>query len=217
MLPMPYTSLVRRLAAIVVVVAGGSSAPLASLGAQSAPAPWQFMQEASGWFGSTWLEGARVPTVKSTAGGAVGIGMQRHVRDDLDAGVLVRAALQPVSLDEAGATWQQGTLREVNVLGMLSMVSARRGRTTLHLEGLGGIAVLSGLGNVLPFRDAGSISPLGEVGLAVSRTPVDDLQRRRQFVGFARVGMLRLGTTPANAIITPGWVNRLVIGVRSSR
>jgi hypothetical protein len=187
------------------------------LGAQSTPTPWHFVQEASGWFGSTWLEGPRAPTVKSTAGGAIGIGMQRQVREDVEAGVMVRAALQPISLDEAGATWRAGTLREVDALGMVSMTSARRGRTRLHLDGLAGIAVLNGLGNVLPFRDAGTISPLGEVGLAVSRAPHEAERRPRRLVGFARVGMVRLSTTPGFSLITPGWVNRFVIGVRTSR
>lgn len=181
------------------------------------PAPWRLMQEAAGWFGSTWLEGPRAPTVRSTAGGSVGVGMQRLVRDDLDVGVMLRAALQPISLDEAGGTWRQGTLREVNALALVSMTSARRGRTRLHLEGLGGIAVLNGLGNVLPFRDASNVSPVGEVGLAVSRDPDESARRPRQLVGFARIGMVRMGTTPGFSLITPGWVNRLAIGVRTSR
>ncbi|MFN9116832.1 MAG: hypothetical protein ACK5XT_02270 [Gemmatimonas sp.] len=187
------------------------------LAAQRASTPWRFMQEGSGWFGSTWLEGPRAPTVRSTAGGALGIGMRRAVREDTDAGVMLRAALQPISLHEAGATWREGTLREVDALGMLSMTSARRGRTRLHLEGLAGIAVLNGLGNLLPFRDAGTISPVGEVGLAVSRIPEESTRRQRELIGFARVGMVRLGTTPGYALITPGWVNRIIIGVRSGR
>lgn len=189
--------------------------------ADEAPVRWSGVQEVAGWFASTWLSGSRAPTVSSKAGGALAIGLQRPFRHDATIGVLLRAAEQPLTLSEAGASWSGGSVREVDMVGSWSSLARPMGRYALHLDALGGVAVLAGAAEILPFRDAGLVAPTGEIGVHVARRPADEMPEgvppRRQMALFARVGGLRLGTTAANAIASSGWVTRFSIGLRSTR
>jgi len=179
---------------------------------------WRSVQEIGGIVAGRWMEGARIPTVSSNAGILLALGVQQAFRPDAYRGVMLRLAIQPLSMSEAGASWDAGTLREANVVGTLSMLSASRGNWRLRLEANGGAAILNGASNVLPFLDAGSVSPLGEAGLSVHRgSPGLTDTGERQISGFARYGALRLSANDGNAISTAGWVRRVTIGLRMSQ
>lgn len=206
----------QRLASVSVLLA--ALATVASpLRAQDVSA-WRTVQEVGGIVAGRWMEGPRIPTVSSNGGLLLALGMQRAFRPDAYGGAMLRLALQPVTMNEAGASWDVGTVREASIVGTLSVLSASRGNWHVHAEANGGAAVLNGASNVLPFLDAESLSPLGEVGLSVRRGSSgvnDDGQRR--ITGFARYGALRLSTTATNSIATSGWVRRITIGLRMSQ
>lgn len=183
------------------------------LHAQDTPAPWRPMQEVAAWMAGTWLSGARIPTVSSPIGGAVGIGIERGWRPDATAGFMLRGAVQPLTLREAGDSWRGGILREANVLGMLRTEALHVGRWNVDVDALGGLAILTGAAEILPFRDAGLVQPTGEFGLSARRRAMAGPDSRHVAL-FTRVGVVRLGATAANSLTTSGWVRRVAVGLR---
>ena len=181
--------------------------------AQEITVPWRPMQEIAAWTAGTWLSGARIPTVTSPLGGAIGIGIERGWRPDASAGFMLRGAVQSLRLREAGASWAGGTVREANVLGMLRAEALHRGRLHGDVDVLGGVSILTGAADILPFRDAGLVQPTGEVGLSVRRGDTAEPPTRHVAL-FTRVGVVRLGATAANALTTSGWVRRVAVGLR---
>ena len=184
---------------------------------QAVPAIWRPYAEVGGLLGGTWLSGPRSPTVSTDPGFSLGIGISRGITPDVSSGVSMRVASQGLSLSEVGATWTGGTLTEANVVGQLSLSSRRRTRRRLALDLGGGIAVLSGAHDILPFLDASNIAPLGEMGLSLHNGKADADASRRDMAFFVRYSTLRLDANVVNAATTTGWVHRVTLGLRVTR
>lgn len=203
-----------------IVVAAAASVLPHTLDAQSdlsGPVVWRFVGEAGGSVGGTWLEGPRAPTVSSRTGFLFGIGLQRGWTEFVAAGAAIRAGIQPVELRENGDTWSGGTLTEANFVGLLSLQSRQRRTYRVSLDLGGGAAVLSGANDILPFHDAASLAPLGEVGVALRRGATNADASRRDLAVFARYSALKVKSEYVNAVATSGWVGRIVAGVRITR
>ncbi len=185
--------------------------------AQAVPERWRVTGEVGGIVGGTWLSGPRVPTVSTDPGAALGIGVQRGITPDATAGFAVRISSQAVSLREVGSSWSRGTLTEGDVVGQLSFASRRRTRLRLALDLGGGFALLSGARDLLPFLDASSIAPLGDIGLSLHRGQSEVDASRRDLALYVRYTSLRLDASLQNAVTTSGWVGRISTGLRVTR
>lgn len=212
----------RSTASAVAWIVATAAAPLmphtlTAQGGLREPVVWRFVGEAGGTVGGTWLEGPRAPTVSSGTGFLFGIGLQRGWTEFVAAGATLRAGIQPLELKENGDTWSGGTLTEANFVGTLSLQSRQRREYRLSLDLSGGAAVLSGANDILPFHDAASLAPLGEVGVALRRGATNADASRRDLAVFARYSALKLKSEYVNAVATSGWVGRVVAGVRITR
>lgn len=201
-----------------------TAALTASLTPRTAPAQaspetpvWSAVQEAAGVIGSRWLDGARTPRVSSAVGGMIGLGVMKPVSPTVRTGVMLRAGVHPLDVQEQGTQWDGGTLREIDLLATVSVDAFTRRRMEFQWDALGGAAVFGGASGIPPFREIGLLSPMGEIGLRATRQSRDgQFVPRRTFV-YARVGAVRLNASTVQAIVSSGWVPRVVLGVRSAR
>lgn len=203
----------------IVVAAAASVMPhtLTAQGVLRDPVVWRFAGEAGGSVGGTWLEGPRAPTVASRTGFLFGVGLQRGWSEFVAAGAALRAGIQPLELRENGDTWSGGTLTEANFVGSVSLQSRQRRMYRVSLDLGAGAAVLSGANDILPFRDAASLAPLGEVGVALRRGATNADASRRDLALFARYSALKVNSEYVNAVASSGWVGRVIAGVRITR
>lgn len=178
---------------------------------------WRVIAEAGGSIGGTWLEGPRAPKVVSKPGFLFGLGLQRGWTEFVAAGASIRAGVQPVEMQENGERWSGGTVTEADLVATLSLQSRQRTTNRISLDVSGGAAVLTGANDVLPFQDAQSLAPLVEVGVALRRGVADSDASRRDLALIVRYSMLKLQTEYINAVVTPGWVGRTMIGLRITR
>lgn len=181
------------------------------------PVRWQVLYEGTATVGTRWFDGPRAPRVSSTAGGGVGIGLQRAIGPEVRGGVMLRALLQPVTLTEAGDSWTAGTLREVDVLALIDRVAGQRGSWQLLLSAAAGAAVVGGTPDVLPFAELGLLQPMGETGVILRRHQQDGSAPKRHLELLARVGVMRLAATGTRPLMTSGWSNRFTLGLRVTK
>lgn len=210
----------RRLSAGILLAATAllpASAHGQELGALRLVPVWRVIAEAGGSIGGTWLEGVRAPKVVSKPGFLFGLGLQRGWTEFVAAGASIRAGVQPVEMQENGERWSGGTVTEADLVATLSFQSRQRTTNRISLDVSGGAAVLAGANDVLPFQDAQSLAPLLEVGVALRRGLADSDASRKDLALIVRYSMLKLQTEYINAVITPGWVGRTMIGLRITR
>ncbi len=185
--------------------------------AQVAARQWHVTGELAGVIGGTWLNGSTAPTVTTAPGVVLGIDVHRNVSSRASAGASVRIGAQPLSLTERETKWSGGTLTEGNALGVVSLFATGEKNLNISLDFGFGIALLSGARSILPFRDASSLSPLGELGVSLHRNTTGLKSARYEQGLFVRYSMLRLDASAAEATATTGWVSRLTAGVRISK
>ncbi len=185
--------------------------------AQAAARNWQLAGELGGVVGGTWMRGSNVPTVTTAPGVVLGLNGQRTVSPHASVGAAIRIGAQPLSLTEHDTKWTGGTLSEGNALGVVSLFGARDQPLTVSVDLGLGIAVLSGARSILPFRDASSVSPLGELGVSLRHSTTRSKPAGDAQAVFVRYSMLRLDASATETIATTGWVGRLTAGVRITK
>ncbi len=185
--------------------------------AQATARQWQVTGELGGVMGGTWLNGLTAPTVTTAPGVVLGIEVQRNVSSHASAGVSVRVGAQPLSLTELNTKWSGGTLTEGNALGIVSLFAKSEKHLKMSLDLGLGIATLAGARNILPFRDASSLSPLGELGVSLHRDTAGLKSAQREQGLFVRYSIIRLDASAVEATATTGWIGRLTAGVRLAK
>jgi hypothetical protein len=178
---------------------------------------WRSTAEIGGSIGGNWLEGKRAPTVASRPGFLAGLGIERGMTPYVASGVSMRVMTSNVELEEVGTTWKGGRLVEVNVMATTSLQSRRRTALRTSLDLLGGVAIVNGARDIVPFRDAANISPAGEIGLSLRHGVADADASRPDDALFVRYSVVRLRMATPNAIASSGAVGRIVIGLRIAR
>lgn len=190
---------------------------------------WAVAGEFAGALGGTWLESTGAPLVTTTTGAQLSLSANRPTSARIALGAAVRVSAQSLQLQEAGASWSGGTLTTAQVLGTMSIDLPHTERVTPAIEVGGGLSVLSGAKELLPFSTASRMAPAGEVGISVRRTANTDVDVRRTAFDLralalvVRYDVTRLdpgssapgGGVPRGA--TAGWVGRLLVGVRVMR
>lgn len=167
--------------------------------------------------GGTWLDGPNAPTVSTGIGLLGGLGVSRGFSPVVDGGLVVRAVSSSVQLEEAGTTWEASRALEVSLLASTSLHSRRPSALRVSLDVLAGVTHLAGPRDVVPFRDASSFSPVGEVGVSVRRRSAETQRARGDLALFVRYNMTRVGINARDATGTAGTVSRIVAGVRLTR
>lgn len=191
---------------LALSIGGGATLP--------AQPVWGVYGEVGGVLGGTWSKTEGAPTVTTGPGALLSLGAQR-VSERFSLGAAVRLAAQPVSMSELGDSWSGGTLRDIHVVATTAWPLAQRGAGGLDAEAAVGLAGRLGSVRGEPFASSPSLSPLGELGLAVRRGEAMAL--------FARIGILHLNptgtssSTPGAAAANSGWVRRLTVGLRVFR
>ena len=130
-------------------------------------APWRFSAEAGATGGGVWLDGSRVPRVSTGVGFVFATAARRALSDVTGAAAVLRVSMQPLDLRENGVEWNGGTLTEYDLLGVLSIRAPATGSLRATVEAGVGAALLTGAGDIVPFRNASSVAPAGEIGLSV--------------------------------------------------
>lgn len=173
--------------------------------------------EIAGVLGSTWLTGKPGPDVRSSASGSISFGVLRMVRSDLSLGVTLRGAIHPLTVSEAGEKWKPATLREASVLAGASHTVLQKGFLQLKGEVFAGGSVLTGAGDIMPFRVLPSLLPTGDVGIAISRSKfaVASDQPAGGPSLVIRFGAVKLKSLDGSIGMTEGWSSRIAIGIRS--
>ena len=199
----------RRLAASAALL---PLVPVALQGQESTR--WRSFQELTATVGTTWFEGARVPTVSTPLAGAFTLGMRRDVGPESQAGLLLRVGVSPVRLKEAGDAWQSGSIQTLDAMIHLARHTGRYGPLELALEANGGFTLLTGDKDILPFAELGTVLPGAEAGVAVRRRPGAAAPGRRIVELFARAGAMRLSAATTRPLMSSGWTPRISFGVR---
>ena len=166
--------------------------------------------------GSDWLVGSSNPTVRTSSGVFFGLNEQRRLVSGAAFGLAARFGAQALSLSENDVRWSGGTLTEFDFLGAAATPIGSTS-SPLALEIAGGFAVLSGARDIAPFRDAGRVAPLAEVGIALRHAGNSARSQRRAPVLVLRYGVVRLDASAVHASTTSGWVRRVSAGLRIAR
>lgn len=180
--------------------------------------PWVYTAETAGVFGGGWLTGDDAPDVTGGIGGVLALGVFRNTSHRTALGVVVRGAMQSLSIQELDQTWSGGTLVEGQLLGSLSLQLPTRGSMRPQLDAGAGLTLLSGTRTVFPFSSAGRIAPMADIGMALGRGQVDG-----SYLVFARYGVVRMDPAKAPGDrtevldATAGYVGRVTIGLRVVR
>lgn len=188
--------------------------------------PWEVHVEIGIAASGTWADGGSGPTVRSGGGAQFGVQIVREVpsasarnpRRRLFAGGAARISAKSVSLREAGDAWDGGTISQGDLVAVLSWRPSHTSGTRFGADAGIGLAYLSASDDIAPFRDAPSVAPLGEIGVALMRAT--NTLEGRPYAIFVRVSALRLA--PADVADAPepataGFVTQLVLGLRVGR
>jgi hypothetical protein len=210
--PIPSRARVRVVTTTCSLALAAFAAPL--LAQRSAAAvPWRFSAEAGAAGGGVWLEGPNVPRVSTGIGFTFAAGARRALNDAAEGAAVLRVSMQPLDLDENGAQWNGGTLTQYDLMAILAVRAPSPASLRATLEGGIGAAVLTGASAIVPFRDAGSVAPMGEVGVAVM---LGSASATRNVSLVARYGVVRANAA-ADEGATGGWVARVSAGARITR
>jgi hypothetical protein len=201
------------LACALPVALLGAARPLQGQ-AVAPPPPWRFSAEAGAIGGGVWLEGPRVPRVSTGVGFLFAAAARRALSDVAGVGAAFRASMQPLGLQENGVGWKGGTVTEYDLLALLTIRARSAAASRVSLEAGLGAALLTGVTDVVPFRDAPRAAPMGEAGLAVL---LGNASSWRQDVSLvARYSVVRMSAEAADGGTT-GWVGRATVGARITR
>ena len=183
--------------------------------AQEAPASWRVTADVGGTFGGTWLKGSTIPTVATDGGGTIGLGAVHALSPFLSVGASAHIGAQSVSIKDQGAQWSGGTLTETELMAQFAITAAEGTFLRPALEFGAGAAALSGARSVLPFRDASSIAPIGEIGISLRRANLE--VGSQDLAIFVHYGVVRLDANASTSSTTSGWIRRLSAGLRLTR
>lgn len=161
-----------------------------------------------------WLDGPDVPRVSTGLGFTFAADARRALTDATGAAAVLRVSVQPLDLQENGVQWKGGTLTQYDLMAIVAVRAPSPGSVRATLEGGIGAAVLTGAKDVVPFRDAAALAPIGEIGVAVMLGSASAATRNVSLV--ARYGVVR--ASPAvDEGATAGWVGRVSAGARITR
>lgn len=108
-------------------------------------------------------------------------------------------------------------LREVSLMAGASRSVMRSNTIDVKGEAYAGGAIMTGAGDVMPFRVLPSLLPVGEAGFAVSL--LRGLPSMSTLSGgptiFAHVNGVRLSSIDSTVGMADGWTTRFIIGIRS--
>jgi hypothetical protein len=144
-----------------------------------------------------------------------GFGIQRLFSANTLGGVSFRVLSAPVSLSEAGMTWDRAKTFEASLLATASLQAPAGQAIRGSLDFAGGITRLSGPRDIVPFKDALNIAPTAEVGVSLRRGNADATASRRELSVFTRYSLTRLRMGTPNPIAEGGTVSRFLIGLRA--
>lgn len=208
------------LIAAVTSLAEAQASPVAP-GDSASPPTWRFSGEVGGVLGGQWLSGADAPRVSTDPGLALSVGAHWQATRRVSTGLSARGTMQPISMEEAGATWSGGTATDAQLLGTVAFALRSTGHIVSDGELGGGIAFLTGTREVFPFTAVSRFAPVAEAGLVLALGGVrESLRRYKPFAVVVRYAVLRIdadggtATLPSSMTTNPGWVGRTTIALR---
>lgn len=205
------------IALVVATIAGPALGAGDALHAQRVDdEDWRFGVELGAAIGGTWLDGSNVPKISARPGVVASIALLRGINATLAGGLAIRGVFQGLEFSQVGESWRTDGVRELGALAMFSVAQDRQRPHFLAVDLGGGAVLVSGPVASLPFRAANSFAPVGEIGASYRWTSGVSSTGRRDIGVFARLNMLRLASDPVRSEFTGGWVQRVMIGLRSA-
>jgi hypothetical protein len=160
--------------------------------------------------GSPWVEDDAGVVVKSPIVGGLGIGALWSLGGGYGMGADVRVTTGRVTIDEGGDSRSAGSATQLDLIGTIE----RRIGDRFGARVGGGAAWVFGPDEVVPFRYGNSarLQPTAEFGLLARLTT-----SRPLFATFTAQTTRFGNATLEDPVTEPGWVNRILVGIRYDR